>query len=236
MKKTTTGWIVAFFSLQALFPLLCLVVGFTDYYLVLRHGVVTAVAVTAPAVVLTVILCMHKDRSVSVVGGVLVALSPILALVGSFLFFVKSEGVMAGAVMLLGVICAFVLVARLFLPVALRVVTVIVSLLVALPLGCFSFLLLMFSALDGARTTVAEIPSPNGTYCASIIDSDQGALGGDTLVTVTKQADTVDLYFFTFETASQTVYVGEWLEYQRMHVYWKSDEVLVIHGKEYPIA
>lgn len=236
MKTKATGWIVAFFALQVWFPLLCLVTGFTDYHLVLHHGVVTALAVTAPAVVITVILCLGKDWFLTTVASILLAFSPILAVVGGFVFFIKSEDVIAGLVMFLNALGAFLLVGRLLQPLAFKAVALVISLLVAVPIGFFSFLLLMFSGLEPARTTIEEIPSPEGTYRASIIDSDQGALGGDTLVVVSKNEGAADLYFFAFETASQTVYVGEWLEYERMHVYWKNDEVLVIHGKEYPVG
>ena len=72
------------------------------------------------------------------------------------------------------------------------------------------------------ENTVVQTPeSPDGEYVAQVIRSDQGALGGDTLV---------EVYPKEKPRQKQRVYVGEWGEYTAMEICWKTDTCLVING------
>ena len=86
----------------------------------------------------------------------------------------------------------------------------------------------------GQNTIVKNIESPNGSFYAQVIDSDQGALGGDTLVNVYEKRE-IDTFIFKLKDKPQRVYLGEWREYESMHISWKDDKCLVINSVEYEI-
>ena len=87
----------------------------------------------------------------------------------------------------------------------------------------------------GQTTVVKSVDSPNGTYCAQVINNDQGALGGDTVVEVYTNTATVSAWVFTLEKKPRTVYVGEWYEYETIRLCWEDDTRLFINGKEYSV-
>lgn len=101
------------------------------------------------------------------------------------------------------------------------------------------FFLVFFQATFGqigCTEIVRTLPSPDGTYCAHLINSDQGALGGDTLVEVHDTRYSLDLFFFQVRRESRLVYLGEWGEFQTMDLSWKDDQTLMIDGTIYPVA
>jgi hypothetical protein len=99
------------------------------------------------------------------------------------------------------------------------------ALVLLLPLMGF---LLIFSF--GQDTVVQTVYSPEATYYAEVIDSDQGALGGDTLVEVYNTKKKIELFFLTVQKNPQRVYFGEWGEFQTMKLEWESEQILLING------
>lgn len=94
----------------------------------------------------------------------------------------------------------------------------------------------LFSLPDGlsANTVVQTIPSPDGSYYAKIIDSDQGAMGGNTFVDVYSEAE-INVLLFRLEKKPQRVYTGYWGEYKNLCVTWKDNGCLVINSVLYQI-
>lgn len=76
------------------------------------------------------------------------------------------------------------------------------------------------------NTVVQTLKSPDGTYIAQVISSDQGAMGGNTLVEVYPKGK---------PRQKQRVYMGQWGEHTTMEIYWETDTCLIINGVEYPI-
>lgn len=79
------------------------------------------------------------------------------------------------------------------------------------------FVLLM--ANMGQETVVQSVDSPNAVYRAELISSDQGALGGDTLIRV---------FVIGSRKSPQIVYRGEWGEFDNMTIYWQDDSRLTV--------
>lgn len=77
----------------------------------------------------------------------------------------------------------------------------------------------------GQKTVVQTIPSPDGTYEARVIDDDQGALGGSTIVEVDQNG----------WAKPKQIYTGPWGIFETMEIYWKDEDTLVINGKEYRV-
>ena len=93
----------------------------------------------------------------------------------------------------------------------------------------------MFSDFDINNKVIKAELSPDKSYRADIIDSDQGALGGNTFVDVYDLQSTVDFYIFKLAKKPQRLYRGVWGEYQNMSVSWKDNYTLFINKKEYTI-
>lgn len=102
----------------------------------------------------------------------------------------------------------------------------------------FFFLLsIMILIEDFCKTTVVESEiSPNAVYIAKIIDIDEGALGGSTVVTVTNQKFTLHLLVGEIKKAPEVIYRGRWGEFRRMILRWETDDILYINEKRYEIA
>lgn len=109
-----------------------------------------------------------------------------------------------------------------------KIVCQIISLLL-------SFLLLLvtpvwlFASAMVQNDVVQQLDSPGGRYTALIIRSDQGALGGDTLVEVRDNQETVNILIGSF-VDSRRVYHGEWYEWENMELGWESETVLLLNG------
>ena len=95
---------------------------------------------------------------------------------------------------------------------------------VVLNAGNIMFLIMMGNM--GSKTVVQTLPSPEGGYEARVINVDQGALGGDTVVEVQKN---------DWKARTEQIYIGEWGEFETMEIYWKDEHSLVINGKEYQV-
>lgn len=107
------------------------------------------------------------------------------------------------------------------------------SLLVLVLLVLFLGFLLVFTI--GQNTVVQTLSSPQGNYYAVVIDSDQGALGGDTLVEVYDTRKMIDLFVLSVQKEPQLVYLGDWGEFKNMKLQWKSEQVLMINGRTYEV-
>ena len=94
--------------------------------------------------------------------------------------------------------------------------------------------LLLASGEDFVKADVyKQIKSPQNEYCAEVVISDYGAMGGNTVVQVKnyKEFD-VDLFFLKIEEKPKRVYLTEWDGWRTMEIYWKNENCLVIDGKE----
>lgn len=131
------------------------------------------------------------------------------------------------------IVCCLVLTVKHGKPLALKMIALVLSGLMILPVGFFGFMLLTFGNI-GHNTVVKSVESPNGVYYAQVIDSDQGALGGDTLVDVYENKE-INVLVFKLYKMPQRVYYGDWGEFENMEIHWKDDHCLVINSVEYDI-
>ena len=80
-----------------------------------------------------------------------------------------------------------------------------------------------------SEAVVQTLPSPAGSYTAVVIDSDQGALGGNTFVEVRPEAH-LDLAVGKFSKPSFRVYTGDYGEAQHLQLSWQDEQTLMING------
>ena len=116
---------------------------------------------------------------------------------------------------------------------AFRITSIVISVGLMVPVSYLTFIMALFGNI-GCRTVVQTAMSPDGAYCAELIDDDQGACGGNTEVEV-KKTSYFDGMFFRVTEPPRTVYHGQWGEFKDMTIRWKDDRCLLINEKEYPI-
>lgn len=101
----------------------------------------------------------------------------------------------------------------------------------------FFLLLLAFMLFRdfGSQTVVSSKASPNGIYLAEIIEDDQGALGGNTLVNITAINHNINLFVGVLKKDSVRIYSGDYNEFNHMTLEWETDHFLYINGEKYNI-
>ena len=145
---------------------------------------------------------------------------------GSFLFFL---------LILLNCICS-----PLLMPVSpgkkwQRILSLAVSFVLALPVVILIPFLFFLNDF-GATTVVREVKSPNEAYTAVLTDSDQGALGGNTVIEIMKQP--LNLFFGTF-TSDYHVKFDEWagvMALSEITFEWLDNETLLYGNTEISIT
>ena len=109
----------------------------------------------------------------------------------------------------------------------------------AIVAGVLAFLILQLSVIFlfftgfGQNTVVKTADSPTGRYTAELVDSDQGALGGATVVYVTDNLIKIDFGLVTVHKQKEQVYYGEWGEYKGLTLRWVDNDTIKIGGYEH---
>ncbi|QAT51163.1 hypothetical protein EQM14_16085 [Caproiciproducens sp. NJN-50] len=96
-----------------------------------------------------------------------------------------------------------------------------------------SFFAMTFGQLV-QKTVVNRVTSPDRSYTAVVIDSDQGALGGNTLVDVENNASERNAGLGRFVKITR-VYTGKWGEFNTMNIEWQDGITLLINGIPYKV-
>lgn len=104
--------------------------------------------------------------------------------------------------------------------------------LLYVPALAIPVLMIMLSDF-GTKTAKQDVISPNGTYSAWVVDSDQGALGGDTHVYVRNLKKDMPIMGGTLKSKESLVHLGPWGE--KISLSWKDEKNLILNGQEYNI-
>lgn len=111
-----------------------------------------------------------------------------------------------------------------------RKISLSLSALLLIPLLLLAFGSLFFGGI-GQRRVVRQVPSPDGSLLAEIVEDDQGALGGATLVELCPRG--WDGKWGV--RLSRQIWFGPWGEHDNLELRWKDAGCLVIQGRDYPI-
>lgn len=236
MKKAVSSVEYILFALIILPPLVTLIFSGFGYKLSFFGYTFIALLTAAAAVTQTILCVFAKYEYYGKIVSVLIALSAPLVLIGLMLYLSVDGNVsaIACACMFICFVCCGFLTLRRAKPFALKIIAVVISALLIHPFAAFTFFNTAFGDF-GKNTVVQTVPSPSGEFYAQVIDSNQGALGGDTIVNVVYKATELNAGVFKIEKSPKRVYSGEWGEYENMEIYWKDDNVLVINAAEYTI-
>ena len=190
-----------------------------------------AIAILSVCIVVLDLVCKSSLENKTI--QILLALITPLSLINAVFYIFECPQIWVIASVLLSAGCCCYLTVKYGKPLALKVVALVLSVLMILPICFFSFIALIFGNI-AQNTVVQTVASPNGKYYAQVIDNNQGALGGDTLVVV-NQSCRINLILFKVEKKPQRVYLGDWGEFKNMQINWKDNNCLVINSVEYEI-
>lgn len=233
MQKTISCLIWLLFILTISFPIATLISACFGYNFELISVTAFAATIAILSVCIFVFDLVFKNEIKTKATKILLSVITPLSLISAPFYIFKCPRIWVIESLILLAGCCCYLTIKHAKPLALKIIALILSALMVLPIGFFSLILLTFGNI-GQNTVVKTVESPSGQFYAQVIDSDQGALGGDTIVDVYEKSS-VNLILFKIEKKPKQVYFGDWGEYKNMQIYWKSDECLVINSVEYRI-
>lgn len=227
MKRLTTILICLQLFLTICYPAGMLICGTLGYDLTVYclPAFTFVLAVLSASLVL---LCRKRTNEGKILQIILAATLP-LSMINS-LFCLEGRTALWLAIYV--VACGILTIKRvkLLLP---KITALVLSGLMVLPIAFLLLVNAVFGNL-GINTVVRTIDSPDGSHYAQVIDSDHGAMGGNTLVEVCEKP-VVDTPLLRIQKEPTRVYTGDWGEYETMQIYWIDDHCLVINSVEYAI-
>lgn len=215
------------------FPVITLITSVLGYRFVVYDHLMFSLIITLLHAVLSLALLRQTGKQCSNWASCLAALLPLLSLINLFFHMWESTDIWVTLVAAVCILFSLIISGQFAKSGILKKISIILTILLFVPVAFISLIVLFFQI--GQNTVVQTAPSPEGRYYAKVIDSDQGAFGGDTIVYVYDAEAQLDLYFFEFEKEPQRVYSGEWGEFRDTELYWASEHELVIDGCTYAI-
>ncbi|MBQ6898096.1 MAG: hypothetical protein IJN70_03875 [Clostridia bacterium] len=156
-----------------------------------------------------------------------------LSFINAVIYIFESGQILVAACVLVSFVCMSLLMIRSVKGKAGKIAASVLCALMTAFILYFSFIMLTFGII-GKNTVVRTVDSPDGSFYAQVIDSDQGALGGATVVKVYEKRE-IDAFIFKLEDKPQRVYVGKWTEADNIKIHWKDENFLVVNSVEYEI-
>lgn len=230
MRKTISVLGCILFFLVALLPLGTLLCACFGCLFQLVSIPFFAVVTAFLSLCLVIMSLTAKGTENSGTGQVLFALLSPLSLLSGFLCILECGSILVIICVVICIGCCIFLTANNGKPLALKIIASVLSAVLVLPVGFFGFISLVFGGV-AVNTVVKTLESPSGTYYAQVVDSDQGAMGGDTFVDVYEKV--ADLLVFRISKKPERVYQGDWRAYQNMEIYWEDDNCLIINSVQY---
>ncbi|MBP3284181.1 MAG: hypothetical protein J6M02_01635 [Clostridia bacterium] len=232
MKKLAVASYGILVFLYAFVPIGQLIGFSCGYDFEIFNNSVFTVFLAVVSVLLTVLLFVSK-LPVSKLNGFLALLIMPLSLITGFCLLFSSTWRLTGVFVLVTCLSAFILLAKFAQPLVAQIIVTTFSCLV-FNLLVFVACLSIFIGSFGCNTVVQTVASPQNRYVAKVIDSDQGALGGNTWVDIYENKS-LNLLFCRFTKTPVRVYRGKWGEFQDMKISWNDEETIMINGKPYSV-
>lgn len=229
MKKATRPVTWLLLTLAAFFPAATALTAVFGYRITLRFIPAFAITLAVLSVGTLILHLLNKQKK-------LLALTAVLALVNivnTVLLIFTSNTPLVILCSLLSAVCCCLLPVVNGKRLAAKITASVLSALLLAPVCYAGFIFIIFGNI-GQNTVVQAAVSPDGKHIAEVINSDQGALGGDTLVKI-REANPFDAWFFIIEEKPQRIYMGQWGEAENMKIEWKNNNCLLINSQEYAI-
>ncbi len=228
MKNKTSVFIPLFtVSFLPLFTLLLYPFGYSVS--LISYKILSAVS----AVICIASGYLLKNYTPDKADKIILSLLPLIQLINSVIYVSKSKSLISAVFMAVGFIMCAVISEKIITSNKSKFFSVITFSLMFVAIILFSFVAVFFGNL-AVNTVVNTVVSLSGEYYAEVVDSDQGATGGSTVVYV-KKSDYLNLLIMKIEKNPERIYLGEWGEYKTMDIKWADDKTLLINSKEYKV-
>lgn len=236
MKTKNKRSVIIYFlaAINSLYPLLCLLSYFFGYLVYLSFSVVYALWLAVIFMYSNYFIKKNEETEFSESARICAAFLPLITAVNLGVYVYKYKSVPIALVMGICLIFAAVIAEKVLEGNKAKVLSVVSSGFICLIVFVFSLLVVSISYFSAERLE-NFIVSPDRTYYAEVVNVDQGALGGDTVVYVHRSRG-INLFLLSFNKIPQTVYIGEWGEYKTMQIEWKNENCLLINSEEYNIV
>lgn len=224
---------IVYITAMSGFSVACIVFACFGYNFSLCNYEIFAVGITLLAIAEVVMVFVAGRKSFGKMFSVLFLINAFLMCVNIAVWVFKSESPIVAGCLLINVPCTLTLG---IVTARSRAFKLACSIGAGVPIVIafyFSLIFIVFGDF-GENTVVKTLNSPDGTYYAQVVDSDQGALGGDTTVNVYKNKE-IHTPVFSLTPIPDRVYMGEWRAWENMNIYWEDDSCLVINSREYYI-
>ena len=233
MKKAMTVLSMFVLAFLHIYPIGWLLSYYSGYNFSWQNATVVAVVLAVGFVAAVIGDVLLQTRSQGVLSAVMWTLTPPLVLMNGLLQ--ASGGVFVILCYAISAGCSLYLTIRRGRPLALKIISLVESGGWTVLIALATMIVLVFGGLMGEETVVKTLTSPEGTYYAEVVDSDQGAMGGETYVQV-YHPPVFSCFLFKVEDPPEVVYDGKWGAYKHMDIRWVDDSTLMIDGKLYRIT
>lgn len=233
MRKFISVLMWILFALVHIYPLGFIISAYFEYSFRLMNVSVFAIVTAVLSIVIVLLDSKYNNVTLCKINKILsIFITPFSLFTAAFCVFAYSKiWVFVSGFVCVGCCCYITI--KYCKPFVLKLTSLIISALLLLPIGFASFIALIFGNF-GQNTVVQTVESPSGKYYAQVIDSDQGALGGNTFVDVYEKSE-FNLIVFRVEKKPQRVYSGQWGVGENMQIYWKDNGCIIINSVEYEI-
>lgn len=233
MRKVISILLCLLFAFTMLFPIGALVSAFFGYTFQLTSVFAVSVISAVISVFTVISSIISKEKFINKVMVIMLYILAPISFINAIVYIFESGQISVAVCVLVSFLCiSFLIIKNAMAKISKIVASVLCTLMTAFILF-FAFIMLMFGNI-GQNTVIKNIDSPSGNLYAQVIDSDQGALGGGTIVDVYEKRD-IDVFVFKLRDKPQRVYVGEWGEFDNIKIHWKDDTCLVVNSVEYEI-
>ena len=233
MKIITWILLCLLFVLMTLYPVGALIAASLGYTFELIKISAIALVIAVFSIAAFILERVNKNIPESMALRALLSVLAPLSFINAALYIWACPQIWIILSLFSSAACCIYLVVKYVKPRALKVSALILPGIMTLPLLWISFFGFFFGNI-GKNTVVQTIYSPNEAYYAQLIDSDQGALGGATIVDVHEKGG-INTFIFKTEKKAHRIYSGRWGEFEDMQIYWKDEECLVINSVEYTL-
>lgn len=214
--------------LSALFPFLSIYINRFGYSLVLRFPIATLSVTMAIFVSCAVFSYLNSEHGTSKSASIILLVAFPLSIINGLFVFFDYTNVLSFVFLLVTSICILTVTANLCRYSAITVTICVISAIAYVFVLIIGFFALMFGGIR-QDTILGEVESPDGAYTAVLISSDQGALGGDTLVNIEFNSKNGVWLLSEVKKDPETIYFGEWGE--QVGINWIDENTISINGK-----
>ncbi len=230
MKKQANLFIYVLSIMYGFYPIVSLIAHFLGYYFILADSLIFAMLLNILSIIGIVFALIDQEKKLLKVQFIFLLAMPFMVLLYwiSSIFFSSPKVIIYSALF-----CFFTSLFFLFRYIKPSNVHFFgwVMYSICIFLSCnLAFLTAIFGSI-GKDTVLYSLKSPDKIYESQLIDSNQGALGGYTLVQVFNTTKRIDLFFFKFWKKPYLAYIGEWGEFETTRMEWEAEHTLYINGK-----